>query len=533
MRWMVAIAVFAATFCVAFADVVPQTSADKYYFTRPRHPAGIKGVVMGAPPEYKVMRSEDVSWIEEARQERKALMGLGGSAGRDVFDVPEFGKWPVSAINGYTKWVTATFYENGALTTNIVARYRTETNNLSTTMMKIGSSRDGLIGNADFVYLNSGTDYAAWGYLDPSATNTISSSQVQEIEGNWDWPMITNVTETVTTNWSGAYRDETGWHRSEITNVTYVTMAMTNGTTSVHTNKWVEAVPREERKSVTNVVELSWGLLVFDNRSPKFLMRESPPLKGLFKSSAITNCYPILRDAKRILRPAYFGTVSNTSVYATYAMWSDSDDDGPESTNATTRTDDWRGVCSKSFSSTRSEAWYVIPEAEDEYQTWDNNGRVGSVGSPEEQITAIVDLGIENWVVFTGGVRRVEKVEVFAGFTTEYQEMDHAYDDSSGESQDRILDVKKAVLLKIGETSTIEEGAEWNAVCAISFNAEALCDTAMSAAGHSFHDFGWYPALHYETPKPGTSLSTRSYDASLQWLGVIIHVRPWTSLPGW
>lgn len=529
MRRIIAIAISAAAFCAAYAASVPQTSADKYYFTIPRHPAGIKGVVMGTPA-YRVMRSEDISWIEEAKRERQALMGLWLSAGTTVLDVPEFGKWPVSATatNGYTKWVTATFYENGALTTNIVARYRTETNNLSTTMMKIGSSSDGIIKKGNFASADD-----VWGYLDPSATNTISSSQVQEIEGNWDWPMITNVTETVSTNWSGVYRDETGWHRSEITNVTYVTMAMTNGTTSVHTNKWVEAVPREERQSVTNVVELSWGLLVFDNRSPKFLMRESPPLKGLFKSAAITNCYPILRDAKRILRPAYFGTVSNTSVYATQGMWSDSEDDGPESTNATTRTEDWRGVCSKSFSSTRSEAWYVIPEAEDEYQTWDNNGRVGSVGSPSAGITAIVDLGIENWVVFTGGVRRVEKVEVFAGFTTEYKEMDHAYDYSSGESQDRSLDVKKAVLLKVGETSTIEEGAEGNAVCAISFNAEALCDTAMSAAGHSFQDFGWYPALYYETPKPGTAYSNRSYEASLQWLGVIIHVRPWTSLPGW
>lgn len=527
MRWMVAIAVFAATFCVAFADVVPQTSADKYYFTRPRHPAGIKGVVMGAPPEYSVMRSEDISWIQEAVAERRALAGSSPYL-RTVLDVPAFGKWPVSSTNGYTKWVTATFYENGALTTNIVARYRTETNNLSTTIMKIGSSSDGLIKKGDFADADD-----VWGYLDPSAANTISSSQVQEIEGNWDWPMITNVTETVSTNWSGVYRDETGWHMSEITNVTFVTMAMTNGTTSVHTNKWVEAIPREERKSVTNVVELSWGLLVFDNRSPKFLMRESPPLKGLFKSAAITNCYPILRDAKRILRPSYFGTVSNTIVYATKGRWSDSDDDGPESTNATTRTADWRGVCSKSFSSTRSEAWYVIPEAEDEYQTWDNSGQINYRGSPSAGITAIVDLGIENWAVFTGGVQRVEKVEVFAGFTTEYQETDHAYDDSSGESQDRNFDVKKAVLLKIGETSTIEEGAEGNAVCAISFNAEALCDTAMSEAGHSFQDFGWYPALYYETPKPGTSWSTRSYDASLQWLGVIIHVRPWTSLPGW
>lgn len=532
MRRIIAIAISAAAFCAAYAASVPQTSADKYYFTIPRHPAGIKGVVMGDPPAYSVMRSEDISWIQEAVAERRALAGSIPYL-RTVLDVPEFGKWPVSSTNGFRSWVTATFYDNGALTTNIIARYRRETNNVATTMMKIGSSSDGLIGNADFVYLHSGADYADWGYLDPSATNTISSSQVQEIEGNWDWPMITNVTETVTTNWSGVYRDETGWHRSEITNVTYVTMAMTNGTTSVHTNKWVEAVPREERQSVTNVAEWSWRLLVFDNRSPKFLMRESPPLKGLFKSAAITNCYPILRDAKRILRPTYFGTVSNTIVYATKGRWSDSDDDGPESTNATTRTEDWRGVCSKSFRSTRSEAWYVIPEAEDEYQTWDNNGHVDSVGSPEDQITAIVDLGIENWVVFTGGVQRVEKVEVFAGFKTEYQETDYAYDDTSGEGQYRILEVKKAVLLKVGETSTIEKGAEGNAVCAISFNAEALCDTAMSDAGHAFPSFGWYPSLYYETPKPGNAYSTRSYDASLQWLGVIIHVRPWTSLSGW
>lgn len=497
MRRIIAIAISAAAFCAAYAASVPQTSADKYYFTIPRHPAGIKGVVMGDPPAYSVMRSEDISWIQEAVAERQALAGSGPYL-KTVLDVPEFGKWPVSSNNGFRSWVTATFYDNGALTTNIIARYRTETNNVATTIMRIGEE-PGLIQSSDFSSYYDGQSREK-GYLDPSAS-TISSPQVVEID-NGNWPVVTNVTESVSTNWSGWYYDETGIHLSQQTNFTYLTMSMTNGTTSVHTNMWIEIVPREERNSVTNVLPMSWEPMVFTDCSPKLLHRESPQLKGLFRSSIITECYPILRDARRCLCRSWFETVSNVVLVSGQHEWSDDYIDGPTSTPATVSTGNWSGSYNKNLQAS-SRGGY----------DWHKSGRI--YGSrPASGITAVLGSDIEYGLAFTGGVSRIEKAEVFAGIDTQYNGLDNGTP---------IPEVRKAVLLKVGETTDIAEGPGGHTVFKITFDADALCDAAMSAAGHSFPSAGWFPV----------SDSSRTYSAGGVWIGLIVHVRPWTSLPGW
>ena len=119
-----AIAYAIAVLALAGATV-PQDSPDKYYFSVPKSPGRIKGVVIGDPPAYHAMRSEDLDWLNEAACERMALM-TGAADGPKYVLVPEFGKWPLSETNGYEKWTTAVYVDendNALLVTNIIVRY--------------------------------------------------------------------------------------------------------------------------------------------------------------------------------------------------------------------------------------------------------------------------------------------------------------------------------------------------------------------------------------------------------------------------
>ena len=97
------------------AATVPQRSAADYYFTRPVMTNNIVGTVMGDPPAYHLPRSEDVAWLHEAYGERVALAGgepygnsWTGALEEVVGEAPEFGKWPLSETNRFTRWTTAT-----------------------------------------------------------------------------------------------------------------------------------------------------------------------------------------------------------------------------------------------------------------------------------------------------------------------------------------------------------------------------------------------------------------------------------------
>ena len=55
------------------AESVTPATADAYIFHKPLLTNGIRGVVMGWPPAYRVIRGEDLDWVYEAWREREAI----------------------------------------------------------------------------------------------------------------------------------------------------------------------------------------------------------------------------------------------------------------------------------------------------------------------------------------------------------------------------------------------------------------------------------------------------------------------------
>ena len=172
------------------ATVTPAT-ATNYYFSAPLYPAHIRGEVMGDPPAYRTVRSEDADWLFEAFQERFAL-------------------------------------RTGSL--------------LSALPVLSSSARDQEVYQAfSTVFIANVLDNSACEpgyYLDATAPTT-GTARVA-----FDWnspPALTNIyTATSYTN--------------ATTNAfSTISMPMTNGTVSVYTNQWQFTYPDLCAQTVTNV----------------------------------------------------------------------------------------------------------------------------------------------------------------------------------------------------------------------------------------------------------------------------------------
>lgn len=186
----VASLLFATTLPVGAADVTP-AAATNYYFSAPLYPSHIRGEVMGDPPAYRTVRSEDADWLFEAFQERFAL-------------------------------------RTGSL--------------LSALPVLSSSARDQEVYQAfSTVFIANVLDNSACApryYLDATAPTT-GTARVA-----FDWnspPALTNIyTATSYTN--------------AITNAfSVISMPMTNGTVNVYTNQWQFTYPDLSSQTVTNV----------------------------------------------------------------------------------------------------------------------------------------------------------------------------------------------------------------------------------------------------------------------------------------
>lgn len=108
---------------------VPQDSLADYYFSRPLS-TNFAGVVIGDPPAYRSLRREDIAWIREAACERSAL-ALGywwshSNPGRMLY--PEFGHFPLSDTNRFSRYTIAREWIGDSLQTNIVVGWSWVTN---------------------------------------------------------------------------------------------------------------------------------------------------------------------------------------------------------------------------------------------------------------------------------------------------------------------------------------------------------------------------------------------------------------------
>lgn len=296
--------------CGHSATVTP-ASATNYYFSTPLRPAHIRGIVMGSPPAYYVPRSEDWDWLAEACEERNALASSWSTNDWSSALVPEFGSWGLAATNGLYKWVTAV---SAADVTNVVIRYTLVTNS--------PPSR----GAGAHIYEKSiPSIYAAENWLDGSASLLSGSRGVMSASLN---QVYTNVT------YSQSYSNI-------VTNAfSLITMPMTNGTVSVHTNSWTASVTVPgELQAVSNV----YGAALVDfclADTPRHFPRAFddvpvlPALTALPMQDVFSNYYARLRLTVRLcetVQPVHSGKYQALEEYyysdgSSYSSTVESDD---------------------------------------------------------------------------------------------------------------------------------------------------------------------------------------------------------------
>lgn len=280
------------------AAVTPASAAG-YHFSTPLRPAHIRGIVMGSPPAYYVPRSEDWDWLAEACEERNALAEGSISVPKSTALVPEFGTWSLGETNRFYRWVTAVDV-TGA--TNVVVGYNLVTN--SPASRGPGASfRNGL----DRPYLVS--DYWLDGEVD-LLSGTVS------IPGRLGYVEFTNVIHTLT-------------YTNAVTNAySLITMPMTNGTVSVHTNKWTAEVSVPVEYLSTNVytaISEDYCQAVPTNRFPRAFDRvpELPDSNALPVQEVLSNYYARIRSTARLSE--YGGTLYTNDYYRAVVDYYDSD----------------------------------------------------------------------------------------------------------------------------------------------------------------------------------------------------------------
>ena len=258
----------AAALCApAHAATVPQTSYADYIFHRPLLTNNIRGVVMGWPPAYRVIRSEDIDWLLEARNERRAIQAgttnvndkaVRSTVRRSDFDLGTFWNgWPRSDegwLDGSVELTTARvpFSHWGRVTTNV------------------------------------------WTYEDTASVTNRTGNYYQEIE-------------SVSNGFS------------------VITMPLTNGLQSVFTNRWSWYYRDKETTIVTTTNVHEWTFLDWCQSDP------SAPFPGNMVSprlnweenliefptaSAVSNAYQDLRSTSRLADINYLETNRCVSIYS-------------------------------------------------------------------------------------------------------------------------------------------------------------------------------------------------------------------------
>lgn len=306
---------FAFSF-VLFAADVPQRTVDDYYFSRPIH-TNLTGTIMGYPPAYDVMRYEDIAWLREAACERAALIGRSRATLPAATEhVLEYGTFPLSETNRFSRWTIAKKWNGGVLTTNVIVG-QTET---IVTNRAFGVDRDettawgidiadGLDFKSPEYYTTYSTDHNVLDvYLSPNDADwRMQSITVRRDEPNY-WPTFTNITVDVVTNWSEWFGDTT-----QMVNV--ITRPMTNGTTSIHSNVWYESLPRVH--VYTNEEVRNWhyyDLMFASNKVVQYGETKPERIRRIPESSQITNWYGYLSGMKRVAFHAYFTNDVNCTV---------------------------------------------------------------------------------------------------------------------------------------------------------------------------------------------------------------------------
>lgn len=285
----------------ASAATVPQKSQTDYYFSIPNATNSVTrtnliGQVIGQPPAYRTLRREDIAWLRESACERAALANgswwTTNSPG--VTLRPVFGHFPLSHTNRFASYTIAREWRGGHLETNIVVGWNAITNAYRQAPGKDVAKPNSYSGVNVFDGLTFGSGETR--YL--AATNGLIQGS-RFFKDAWP-PNHTNIVTTVVTNWGGWSWDEGGNLVNHVSNhVELVTMPLTNGTVSVHTNSWSESLPWETTSVATNVTWWSYLDLLFEGGEARFDAAPAPAKMTPFAQySYITNCYAFLARKK-------------------------------------------------------------------------------------------------------------------------------------------------------------------------------------------------------------------------------------------
>ena len=449
-----------ATLPVCGASVTPSSATD-YIFTTPLFPASIRGEVMGDPPAYYDPRGEDVDWMFEAYEERLALI-YGSMRPQTTHLVPSFGEWALSDTNRFYRWSTAV---DASGTTNVVVGFSLVTNapqfsiDRQDVNILYGRLRydlpDGTLGydtGANASYRSK--------YLDGTELLLTEARACYDIDHA---PLFTNVTFSV------------GYTDAVVTNVTTISMPMTNGTTSVFTNMWIETLGHQDINAVTNVVEACPLDYCHESDGPFPGLTNSPAVRAAtmwpFRNGVTAQMYGELRSAVRL---ADTTSPTNSEKYVYYSRYKISDEYG--STITTDRTTNSQTTAEYSISGTST---YVADWNEDK-QVYDLYYGYYVHGVKTSQYEAIAPTRFHSDVVTTGGAVRVEIEAAYAVVEFSYQK---AHREGEVPNTYFVTDTSTNKVVVVPLEIYSLDLSQPDAIARVQLDAKALCVESASAAG--------------------------------------------------
>ena len=513
------------TLYTAFAATVTPNAASNYLFTTPQRPAAIRGLVMGSPPAYYVVRSEDFDWLNEALEERQCYMLGTFPNGTNTTLAAEFGKWDLDATNRFHRWTTAV---DAAGVTNVVVGYHLVTNTPPTSGSPGATipSSYWLIGDAAGALWNptGSADY----YLDP------------------DVPLATG---------ARAYNPNQVWtntfsiasYTNALTNAfSTISIPMTNGTVSVHTNQWQGYLPAPRDIVHTNVIQ-AWESLIhfchvgdgpfpgYTNAQP-IATWDTGDLRRFGTTAIISNDYVALRGAVRLAdgiswatnaparstsREHYSGVAYTNDVYESYAditPWNWTNDYTSVSTNLTVN--DWLN-----YSLQQS---HSVWETSVSYKTHDSDGyewiegadvTERTIGRREQgrvSGTAVFETRFPSDLATIGGTTRIAVEAMYASVLFHYDNYSLTnYEDGVEIYTNVVVRLAGPELDVSGKTATVK----------VSLDSRAICEAAAQAAG---------------APAPPSSLDgdpgeerTESWWISKDGFAIFYRISPSSKLDGW
>lgn len=520
-RYAALLAVVRLLFSAAHAATVTPNAASNYLFTTPLRPASIRGLVMGSPPAYYVPRSEDIDWIEEALTERQVLRRGGFPYSKNTVLRPEFGKWDLAATNRFYRWVTAVDAEG---VTNVVVGYHLVTNSPASLLNRAVIDRENLntlVGMAAGALWNpTGNGDYRGKYLDPNATLTSGAKLCKE---------------GIYTNIYSVAGFTNGWTNATST----ISMPMTNGTVSVHTNDWAATKHFPTTFTITNVCEVLPFDACHSGGGPFPGYTNAPPLNSLFPSApvAFSNDYAALRGAVRLADS--LRTPTNAPSKSIYSL----KERGVRYTNeiyssyAAITPTPWTDNYTRTYTNLNEQSWigyefrrehstgevtvdYYTEPDEDGYQTVESTVVPWFYIRTEEASTsdgtAVFKTRFTSDLVTTGGAMRVEVEAVYAG-------VEFCYDNYDLKTLVYEVEMRTNAVVRLPGPELDVSGT--NATVKVLIDERAICEAAAQAAG---------------APAPPSSLDgdpgeDRGEYWRCEWTGYYIFYRthPSSKLDGW